>query len=148
MTYAPPVPHMVRSTLDEHRALRALLRQIESAIERPAPHTDRGPDVVAARLDALRGPLRAHFDEEERGHLFEEIEELAPDQAPACARLRGEHEGLLGRLDSLRQASPVERRYAAWAREVRTFLDDLSGHEERETELLTRTLDGGPSAQD
>jgi hypothetical protein len=31
---------------------------------------------------------------------------------------------------------------------VRVFLEDLSGHEERETELLTRTLDGSIGAPD
>jgi len=31
---------------------------------------------------------------------------------------------------------------------VRVFLDDLSRHEERETDLLTRTLDGSIGALD
>jgi hypothetical protein len=97
---------------------------------------------VAARLDSLRGPLGAHFEEEERGRLFEEIEERAPEQALLCARLRAEHGGLLLRLDSLRTASPESRRTPAWSHDVRALLADLAGHEETETELLTRTLDG------
>jgi hypothetical protein len=103
---------------------------------------------VAAGLDTLRGPLGAHFDDEERAHLYEEIEELAPEQANVCARLKGEHEALIRRLDSLRGASPEERRGPTWAREVRALLADVAGHEERETDLLTRTLDGSTSAGD
>ena len=141
MANPPAVPRAARSVFDEHRTLRSLLAQVESAFARSAPHAGSGPDVVAARLDTLRGPLGAHFDEEERARLFEEIEERAPEQAAACARLRGEHGALLCRLDLLRSASPVDRRREAWGREVRAFLADLRGHEARETDLLTRTLD-------
>ena len=148
MTNVPVVPRAARTVFDEHRTLRSLLAQVESAFARSAPHAGSGPDVVAARLDTLRGPLGAHFDEEERARLFEEIEERAPDQAPACARLRGEHAGLLRRLDSLRAATPVDRRGEAWAREVRALVADIRGHEARETELLTRTLDGSDGAGD
>ena len=104
--------------------------------------------MVAARLDTLRGPLRAHFDEEERARLFETIEEHAPEHAAACARLRDEHRTLLQRLDSLRVATPVERRGGGWVSEVRRFLADVLSHEDREAELLQRALDGGTPAED
>jgi hypothetical protein len=148
VTQAPVVPRAARTAASEHRRLRELLAQVEAAFERPSPCAGIGPDVVAARLDSLRGPLTAHFEEEERGRLFEEIEERAPEQAPLCDRLRAEHAGLLGRLDSLRTASPESRRGPAWGREVRAFLADLAGHEESETDLLTRTLDGSIAAAD
>jgi len=148
MTIPPLVPDAARTASEEHRALRALLAQVESAFAKTAPRAGSGPDMVAARLDTLRGPLGAHFEEEERAHLFEQIEERAPDQAPLCARLRAEHAGLLRRLDSLRSASPLARRGETWGREVRAFLDELSGHEERETDLLMRTLDGSIGALD
>ena len=148
MMNAAAVPRAARNAFDEHLTLRSLLTQVESAFSRSAPRAGCGPDVVAARLDTLRGPLGAHFDEEERARLFEEIEERAPDQATACARLRGEHAALLYRLDSLRRASLEERRGETWGREVRSFLADLRGHEARETELLTRTLDGSIGAGD
>jgi hypothetical protein len=148
MAYAPVLPRAARNVVEEHRALRTLLADVERAFARPSPHAASGPDVVAARLDMLRGPLGAHFEEEERAGLFEQIEERAPDQAPACSRLRGEHEGLIRRLDALRTASPEARRRPTWTHDVRVFLEDLSGHEERETELLTRTLDGSIGAPD
>ena len=148
MANAPVLPRVARNVVEEHRALRALLAEVEQVFARASPHAASGPDVVAARPDTLRGPLGAHFEEEERARLFEEIEEIAPDQAPVCSRLRGEHEGLIRRLDTLRASSPESRRRPTWTHDVRAFLDDLSGHEERETDLLTRTLDGSIGAVD
>jgi len=148
MGQALAIPRAALTAAAEHRRLRALLAQVEGAFGRSLPRAATGPDVVAAGLDTLRGPLRAHFEEEERAHLYEEIEERAPEQAPVCARLRGEHDGLIRRLDSLRTASPEARRGPTWAREVRAFLADLAGHEDRETDLLTRTLDGSIGALD
>jgi len=148
MTEPPVATRAARTAASEHRRLRELLAQVEDAFERPSPCAGIGPDVVAARLDALRGPLRAHFEEEERGHLFEEIEERSPEQAPLCARLRAEHASILRRLDALGTATPEGRRGPAWGRDVRALLADLAGHEESETELLTRTLDGSIAAVD
>lgn len=148
MAHVPVLPQVARDVVAQHRALRTLLAEVQEAFARPLPHAASGPDVVAARLDTLRGPLAAHFEEEERARLFEEIEDRAPDQAPACARLRAEHQGLIRRLDALRAASPEARRGPTWTRDVRVFLDDVSGHEERETDLLTRTLDGSIGALD
>jgi hemerythrin-like domain-containing protein len=148
MTNAPPVPRAVHALFEEHRALRDLLSQVESAFTRATPRAASGPDVVAARLDTLRGPLGAHFDEEERARLFEEIEAQAPEQAGTCARLRSEHGTLLRRLDDLRRASPEARRAASWGDGVRALLRDLHGHEERESDLLQRTLDGSTGALD
>ena len=145
---APVLPRVARSVVAEHRTLRTLLAEVEGAFARSLPHAASGPDVVAARLDTLRGPLAAHFEEEERARLFEEIEERAPDQAPVCARLRCEHVTLIRRLDALRAASPEARRGPMWTHDVRVFLDEVSTHEERETDLLTRTLDGSIGAPD
>jgi len=148
MANAPVVPRVARNVVDDHRHLRALLAQVEEAFAKPAAHAASGPDVVAARLDTLRGPLGAHFEEEEQAHIFEEIEDLAPEQAPVCARLRGEHSDLIRRLDSLRGASPEARRGPTWARDVRALLADLARHEAREADLLTRTLDGSTGVGD
>jgi hemerythrin-like domain-containing protein len=148
MTQAPAVTRAARAAVDEHRNLRRLVTQVEAAFSRPEPHAGSGPDVVAARLDALRGPLRAHFDEEERAGLFEQIERDAPEHASLCARLRNEHETILRRLDTLRGAPPLDRRRPLWISEVRRLLDEVHGHETRETDLLTRTLDGSTAAVD
>jgi hemerythrin-like domain-containing protein len=148
MANAFVTPRAAFTAADEHRRLRDLVTQVERAFGRNSPHAASGPDVVAARLDTLRGPLGAHFEEEESARLFEEIEERAPEQAPACARLRNEHKSLMRRLDLLRGVSPEARRGPTWAHEVRALLADLTRHEERETDLLTRTLDGSIAAAD
>jgi len=148
MTKAPSVSRAARAAVDEHLQLRRLVGQVEQAFSRPEPHEAVGPDVVAARLDELRGPLRAHFDEEERAGLFEQIEIDAPEHASLCARLRGEHETILRRLDTLRSTHPIERRRPLWIAEVRHLLDEVHGHESRETELLTRALDRATPAGD
>lgn len=148
MTNPPAIATVARNAVREQVALRALLDGVEAAFVRSPPRTGSGPDVVAARLDTLRGPLRAHFDEEERARLFETIEEHAPEHASACARLREEHRTLLQRLDGLRAAAPLERRGGSWVASVRRFLADVLNHEDREAELLQRALDGGAPAED
>ena len=145
----PSVTRAVQTAVSEHRNLNRLVGQVEAAFSPPGrPHAGSGPDVVAARLDALRGPLRAHFEEEERAGLFEQIERTAPEHAGACARLRDEHETILRRIDTLRSASPLERRRPMWLHEVRRLLAEVHGHEARETDLLSRTLDGSTPAGD
>jgi len=148
VTNPPAIASIARNAVREQVALRVLLAEVEAAFVRSPPRTGSGPDVVAARLDTLRGPLRAHFDEEERQHLFETIEAHAPEHASACARLRDEHRTLLQRLDGLRQSTPVGRRGGSWMTNVRRFLADVLNHEDREAELLQRALDGGTPAED
>jgi hypothetical protein len=146
-----PSPKSARTTgaiAEEHRMLRSLLAEIEGALKGRTPRRNSGLDVVAVRLDTLRGPLGAHFDEEEKAGLFEKIEERVPDQAPTCARLKSEHQGLLGRLDELRGVPPEGRRGAEWTRGVKTFLQQLADHEQRETALRTRSVDDPGGAPD
>jgi hypothetical protein len=83
VTNPPAITTVARNAVRQQIALRALLDEVEAAFVRSPPRTSCGPDVVAARLDTLRGPLRAHFDEEERARLFETIEEAAPEHAAA-----------------------------------------------------------------
>jgi Hemerythrin HHE cation binding domain len=160
MTHSPSVavpPRSGRSTgsgrnartvAEEHRVLRGLIAEIEAVLKGKTLRRESGVDVVAVRLDTLRGPLAAHFDEEERAGLFEKIEEAAPEHAAACARLRDDHGRLLVRLDALRSMAPEGRRGAEWARGVRALLEELGDHEIRETDLLVRSLDGGSGAPD
>jgi hypothetical protein len=141
-------PHRAQVVADDHRALRAVVAEIRAALGGRGPRVAQGPDAVAARLDVLRGRLGAHFDEEERVGLFEQIVQVAPEQAPGCARLQAEHLELLARLDELRAARIEARRDEAWGSGVRGILDALADHEARENELLTRVLDGAVEAQD
>ena len=132
-------------TLAEHRALHALLGEIEEA---SAGAGETAAETLASHLDVLRERLAAHFDGEEQSGLFDQIRELAPEQAHECAKLCDEHLGMLRQLDGLREASPQTRATPAWPQGVREFLAHLAQHESRENELLTRVLDGSEQAQD
>jgi hypothetical protein len=142
MTQGLSVAHAARRIAGDHEKVRRLLGLVEAAFGRSRPLAGSGPDMVAARLDTLRGPLRAHFEEEEGAALFERIDPLAADCDPSIRSLRREHQALLEHLDSLRSAPPLDRRNPRWLREVRRFLEDLAGHEEQERVLL-RSEDSG-----
>lgn len=124
--------------LYERPSVSRLLAQVTAALGLGSPVAFSGPDVVAARLDTLRGPLRAHFDELERSGRFERIAEQAPERTELCDRLRREHRSLLQQVDHLRSANVIERRGAWWSREVRALIDELARHEAREAALLAR----------
>ena len=146
----PPstVAPSMRPLIAEHRALRAALADLKAALSPRDPNTQGGPDVVAARLDVLRGRIAVHFATEERSGLFEQIVERAPEQAHTCQRLREEHEAVLRQLDDLRAFGPEARRAPEWARGVRSLLSELAAHEARENELIARVLDGSAGAGD
>lgn len=132
-------------TLAEHRALHALLADIEKEAGE-AGGGGAAAETLSSRLDRLRERLAAHFDDEEKSGLFEQIRELAPEQAHECAKLCDQHIGLLSQLDGLRGAEA--RATDNWTQGVRALLARLAEHESRENELLTRVLDGSVEAQD
>ena len=142
MTNPPAIATVARNAVREQVALRALLDGVEAAFVRSPPRTGSGPDVVAARLDTLSGPLRAHFEEIESSGILERIEELFPDRAELCVRLRREHRGLLQQLDRLRTAGAIERRGGWWSAEVRALVEELTRHEAREASLVDALGDG------
>lgn len=131
-------------TLAEHRALNTLLDEIEQA----AANAATAAETLPPRLHTLHERLADHFETEEEGGLFEQILELAPEQAHECEKLCSEHQGLLKRVDELRRADADARTDPGWGASVRSVLAELSRHESRENELLSRVLDGSMEAQD
>jgi hypothetical protein len=146
MTQSPTHATPASKTLAEHRELHALLDEIQQASA--SPTIAEVAQSLVGRLDDLRERLAAHFDGEERSGLFEQIRELAPEQAHECAKLCDEHLSLLKRVDHLRAAETEVRQSPEWLAGVRVLLSELSRHEAAENELLTRVLDGGDQAQD
>jgi iron-sulfur cluster repair protein YtfE (RIC family) len=144
MTQPPSHETPADKTLAEHRALTALLDEIEKA----TADAGTAAEEVTPRLDTLREQLAAHFEGEEQGGLFEQILEEAPEQAHECEKLCNEHTGLLKQVDDLRGADAATRADPAWAHDVRALLKALASHESRENEILTRALDGSMEAQD
>jgi iron-sulfur cluster repair protein YtfE (RIC family) len=138
------------SIVGEHRALHQLrdaLRRDVAAV--PDGREDAWHAGVAARLAQLRARLEAHFLQEERAGLFEHLAEGGSEHAPAATRLRREHDALRASLERLRAAGGEPKDSAhVLAERVRTFLDDLAAHEDRENELMVRGLDGSVAASD
>jgi hypothetical protein len=148
MSSSPAFATAAGKAVRTQRALRELVGQVNAGFVRHSARQGCGPDEVAASLDVLRGPLQAHFDEEERACLFETIEERAPERSADCARLRQEHRSLLSRMDALRGVLPEQRRHRSWGGDVQRLLADLLAHEDCEAELLVRALEGGRPAGD
>jgi iron-sulfur cluster repair protein YtfE (RIC family) len=137
-------PTPAEKTLAEHRALNTLLDEIEQASADAAT----AAETLPPRLHTLHERLADHFETEEEGGLFEQILELAPEQAHECEKLCNEHQGLLTRVDALRTADAETRADPGWGASVRAVLGELNSHESRENELLSRVLDGSTEAQD
>ena len=143
MSQTRPPDTPADKTLAEHRALHALLEEIGGSAA-----SGGADETLVSRLGTLRDQLAAHFEGEEQSGLFEQIQELAPEQAHECARLCDQHQGLLDQLDELREAPAETRATEAWTRHIHALLAELEDHESRENELLTRVLDGSMEAQD
>ena len=153
-TDAPGLVPQAKRILEEHRQLQERLEKIRSALSAPR-ESERAAvwlSDLAACLRELLPFLRAHFDQEEEGGLFERIQEVWPHAARACTRLQGEHGALLARLESLgaecEKAPLAEEELLSLAVRVRSLSADLASHEGRENELLCGSLDDAVAAQD
>jgi len=135
---SPPRPR-TRVPAGDHVVVDALVREIWAALAGEGGLA-AGLDLVAARLDQLRGRLSAQFDDEERADLFEQVALRLPRRRHECDRLRGDHRLLLGALDRLRAALPEARRDPAWGEGVRCFLADLADYEGLEERILIEAL--------
>ncbi len=151
MTLSTKAPAATAATLlAEHRALRETLSGLERDLARPPAPELLGDwwEVVSLRLRMLRAHLLAHFAQEEKGGLIEEIQRFAPEQQEACERLLREHGRLLDELDWLATQATLRVEPAAWSDGLRGLLAGLARHERREDELLLRALDAMPGAPD
>lgn len=140
-----------REVLDEHRALRELIAEIETVVCASSPVEPAGwLGAVADRLLDLEARLAAHFAVEEIG-LFDQIQEAAPDSAPACSRLLAQHGEFLHRLGQLREEAQTGKLgvgAAEFTGRVSALFRDLERHEVRENELLIEVLEGSGGAPD
>lgn len=133
--------------LDEHRAIHAAVDALRAHIRRPAPAgRARWLKRLVEDLEALGGLLRPHFAREDATGMFERIEAALPESSHECARLRGQHGGLLDRLATLERKLQATRHDAKSVETVhggiQTLLADLSAHEAAENALLLRAMEG------
>jgi hypothetical protein len=144
MAQSPSPGSPAHKALADHRALHGLLDEIGRA----SADATTAAEALPPRLGALYERLARHFEDEETNGLFEQIQELAPEQARECSKLCDEHAGLLRRIDELRATDAATRGNPLWGASVRSLIADLARHESRENELLVRVLDGSIEAQD
>ncbi len=140
------------SVLEQHRELHLVLDEIRICLERIRNQAAaKWLATIDSCLSRLLPQLEAHFDLEERGALFEEIEDALPDSGAACAELRGEHQHLLSEVAGLREGvemASAEDAIEPLAGRCRGLVALLGRHEERENELLFRALGDEIGAQD
>jgi hypothetical protein len=148
---AATLASMTHDTLEDHCRLQRSATALGAAIQSPAGLAARRGEL-AGRIVALRHQLADHFADEERGGLFERIQQADPASADACARLRQQHVAILSgldrALDALPPAAAGEATLERWTATIRVVLEQVSLHEEREAKLLYAALDGAGGAPD
>lgn len=126
--------------LGEHTALCELVTTLYRVLaERHEPVTR-----VAHLLETLEERLEAHFQDEERSTLFEDLVRRAPHLAEETLRLKAEHGTLRNRLRFIRavvDGQPLKpETWQAVEKDFREFHDQLFHHEAHENELLQRVF--------
>jgi iron-sulfur cluster repair protein YtfE (RIC family) len=127
---------MYGRVLEEHRALRSLLAEIEVAVtQRPAKLAP-----VINLLESLSEHLGNHFTLEETGDCFSQLVAQAPRMAERIAALLREHTDLHNQLieftGHVRHCGGTEAEWEQLATRFHTFRAALHNHEQRENELI------------
>jgi hypothetical protein len=126
---------VAQQTVEQHRQLAAIQRELVRALAGDAPAEARGA------LERYAAALRAHF-ELEQGVVFPALHGLAPERTPELDALEGEHALFLGELVELARqvaAAPSENARQSLAR----HLERLREHERREESLVAASSGQG-----
>jgi len=134
--------------LREHRELRTLLDDLSLFTVEPRPgigemgyHTWGAS--LARHLVEMHDRLFRHFRTETQGGFFEQVKKLRPRSSEVVDRILEEHPLFLTEIqaivnDSLAYSSGDQPDDPRLRLRLRTLLDRLSDHEERESDLLQR----------
>lgn len=134
--------------LREHRELRTLLDDLSLFTVEPRPgigemgyHTWGAS--LARHLVELHDRLFRHFRTETQGGFFEQIKKMRPRSSGVVDRILDEHPLFLGEVqsivaDCLAYSTGHEPDDPRLRLRLKTLLDRLSDHEEREADLLQR----------
>jgi hypothetical protein len=146
-TQAQPKPSVER-ILREHRELRSLLDDLSLFTVEPRPGIgEMGYHTWGASLSRhlveLHDRLFRHFRTEDESGFFEQIRKQRPRYAKVVDRILEEHPLLLVEIqsmvgDCLAYSTGSEPDDPRLRLRLRTLLDRLGDHEERESDLLQR----------
>ena len=152
---SPTVVRHSKQVIEEHKRLRECLSRIQSMVVKPPEVSRRAGWLkdLAAELTDLQPRLKAHFEAEEKSGFFDDITESWPGTSDVCRRMMSEHESLLKAVSDVcgTAAGPAtidENAFRSLLERAGSLVREVSRHEERENDLMFRTLEGGPAAQD
>ena len=138
----------MRTVLEEHRQLRAMIGDLRAFLEAPRPAVgEKGAHTwsteLTSRLVKLHDALYRHFQEEEEGGMMEELMEAHPRATGAVEELVHDHEQILKDFrrcttGAMEYADGVEPREPRLRRSITEILDCLHRHEVEETDLIQR----------
>ena len=138
----------IKTVLEEHRRLNAMVADLRQFLETPRPPVGKkGAHTwstdLTRRLVRLHDSLYRHFQEEEEGGMMEELTEAHPRATGAVESLVDEHEQILKDLrrctnGAMEYADGVEPRNPALRTRIAAILDCLHRHEVEETDLIQR----------
>ncbi|MCA9155008.1 MAG: hemerythrin domain-containing protein [Planctomycetales bacterium] len=120
---------------DEHHRLRDVLGEVREAVrdERTCVST------LIDLLVELTMVLRAHFDHEENGGFFRDVEADAPHLKPRSEALRAQHVSLCERLRVVRRCAerlPKDNCWMELSAAFDEFTTQFHEHETLEEELM------------
>jgi hemerythrin HHE cation binding domain-containing protein len=147
---APVHTEAVRQTIREHEDLRRHLAEIRQMVEAVTAiaagrvaATDTGRQAAVRRLTAaiaeFQRLLAAHFSFEEKTGLPEELALRLPFVSDKARALRRDHVLILDELKALAASGRVAtgpEEIAVYGGQVLHLVESVSGHEERETDLI------------
>jgi uncharacterized protein YyaL (SSP411 family) len=136
MQHDSPEFQKYQKLLDDHRALKTLLGQIDQALTR----RETGIPAVSKLLGELGDRLVKHFAVEEKEGYFADILLHAPQLVARANELMAQHPKMCTAADTLLQLSAAEENAESWWQTTRqrfeAFRRELLLHEKSEDGLL------------
>lgn len=138
----------VETVLEQHRHLRAVVKDLEGFLDTPRPDTGvKGSHswavALSQRLLSLHDELFRHFRFEEDTDTMEEILEIHPEAARKLEDVLEEHPAMLRHLrrlvaDVLTYSEGVSPKDPQIRRRIADLLEVFRRHEEEENHLFQR----------
>jgi hypothetical protein len=142
----PEVSTTFDRVLDQHATLRGMVAELREYLKNPRPNLDSREcetwaQCLAESLTVLHGKVLGHFREEERSGFLDDLEDKHPRATHAIESLRRDHDRILAEFRAILSAvmvyseghQPANPQIRRW---VSSLLDQLTSHEQEETELF------------
>lgn len=135
MNRRPPAGPRTSSLAEEHRRLGNRIGTVRELLQ-----TEFSWDDARLALAGLQERLNTHFTLEEDGGYLAEVLAVAPQHAPAVAKLASEHDRLRMRIALLVGEALVAHTRESLRENVADFFVRLLDHARREDEIVQATF--------